>query len=111
MMFVCWHCIPEKSRRKSLLLIRTPLGSGCADIQTSDMQNIDIDWDVEGIISAPSSVQGMLKVISSKTKSDSGTFWCWDGRVSTSFVIPQQSVQAKVSNHSTDSFLVQEHPW
>jgi hypothetical protein len=75
------------------------------------MQNIDIDWDVEGIISAPSSVQGMLKVISSKTKSDSGTFWCWDGRVSASFIVLQQSVWTEVSNRSTDSLLVQEHPW
>ncbi len=46
-----------------------------------DMANIDVDWEVEGIITAPESVSKMLKVIDEKDKSQSGTFWCWDGRV------------------------------
>lgn len=46
------------------------------------MANIDLDWDVEGIIQADESVRGMLDVINKKDKTDSGTFWCWDGRVS-----------------------------
>jgi hypothetical protein len=45
------------------------------------MANIDLDWDVEGIIQANESVKGMLEVINSKDHTDSGTFWCWDGRV------------------------------
>ncbi len=48
-----------------------------------DMANIDVDWEVEGIISPEESVTKMLKVISEKGKDDSGTFWCWDGRVRT----------------------------
>jgi hypothetical protein len=46
------------------------------------MANIEVEWDVEGIIQADESVRGMLDVISRKTKTDSGTFWTWDGRVS-----------------------------
>jgi hypothetical protein len=46
------------------------------------MANVSLDWDVEGIIQVEESVKGMLDVISSKNADDSGTFWCWDGRVS-----------------------------
>ena len=45
------------------------------------MANIDVDWEVEGIIQADESVSKMLAVIQSKGKDDTGTFWCWDGRV------------------------------
>ena len=46
-----------------------------------DMANIEVGWEVEGIISPNESVTKMLKVIGEKDKNDSGTFWCWDGRV------------------------------
>lgn len=46
-----------------------------------DMANIEVEWEVEGIISPEESVTKMLTVIEGKGKSDSGTFWCWDGRV------------------------------
>ncbi|KAI1615087.1 3-oxoacyl-reductase [Exophiala viscosa] len=49
------------------------------EVQT-DMANIEVDWEVEGIIDADESVTKMLKVIGEKDKSQSGTFWCWDGR-------------------------------
>lgn len=48
------------------------------------MANIEVEWDVEGIIQADESVRGMLEVIGKKTKADNGTFWTWDGRVSLS---------------------------
>ncbi|KAK7905350.1 hypothetical protein LTR67_000071 [Exophiala xenobiotica] len=47
----------------------------------TDMANVDVDWEVEGIINADESVTKMLKVIGEKDASQSGTFWCWDGRV------------------------------
>jgi len=50
------------------------------EVQT-DMADISVDWEVEGIINADESVEKMLKVIDDKDKKDSGTFWCWDGRV------------------------------
>jgi NAD(P)-dependent dehydrogenase (short-subunit alcohol dehydrogenase family) len=55
-----------------------------ADVLTTrrDMANINLDWEVEGIIQADESVKGMLQVIESKGKDDTGTFWCWDGKVS-----------------------------
>lgn len=46
------------------------------------MADIEIDWEVKGSISPPESVSSMLKVIEAKGAGDSGTFWCWDGRVS-----------------------------
>ena len=45
------------------------------------MQNIDIDWDVEGIISPEESVTAMIKVIESKGIKHSGTFWTWENKV------------------------------
>jgi len=48
------------------------------------MANIEVGWEVEGIIQPCESVSGMLKVIEEKDVKDNGTFWCWDGRVSPS---------------------------
>ena len=45
------------------------------------MANIEVEWEVEGIISPQESVTKMLQVVATKGKDDSGTFWCWDGRV------------------------------
>jgi hypothetical protein len=44
------------------------------------MANIDLSWEVKGSIQADESVTGMLKVI--EEKNETGSFWCWDGRVS-----------------------------
>jgi hypothetical protein len=48
----------------------------------SDMADVDVAWEVKGSISPSESVAAMLKVIEVKGQGDSGTFWCWDGRVS-----------------------------
>jgi len=47
----------------------------------TDMANInaDLDWEVEGVISAEESVRCMLKVLEDKGPSQTGTFWRWDG--------------------------------
>ena len=72
------------------------------DVHFRDMANITVDWEVEGIISPEESVTKMLKVFAEKGKDDSGTFWCWDGRVSTK--------RSCFEIASTKLFL-QEHPW
>jgi hypothetical protein len=46
------------------------------------MANIDLGWEVKGSIQPDESVTGMLKVI--EEKDETGSFWCWDGRVSVS---------------------------
>lgn len=46
------------------------------------MANIDLGWEVKGSIQPDESVTGMLKVI--EEKNETGSFWCWDGRVSVS---------------------------
>jgi hypothetical protein len=48
------------------------------------MANVELDWEVEGMIQADESVRDMLKVIGEKNENDSGTFWCWNGKVSVS---------------------------
>lgn len=45
----------------------------------TDMANIDLSWDVEGVISAEESVRCMLDVLKDKNAEKSGTFWRWDG--------------------------------
>ena len=48
----------------------------------SDMANgVDASWEVEGVIQPYESVCDMLKAIAEKNEHDTGTFWCWDGRV------------------------------
>lgn len=48
------------------------------------MADIELGWEVKGSISPQESVSGLLKVISEKGRAGVGTFWCWDGRVSSS---------------------------
>src|SRR5437016_3250429 len=45
------------------------------------MANIDIEWEVEGILTPKESVEKMLAVITQKTIEDTGTFWTWEGEV------------------------------
>jgi hypothetical protein len=46
------------------------------------MNSGSVPWDVGTLLETNESVEGMLKVIGEKNHNDSGTFWCWDGRVS-----------------------------
>lgn len=48
----------------------------------SEMSEVDLSWEVKGSISPAESVSAMLHVISEKGEGNSGTFFCWDGRVS-----------------------------
>lgn len=52
------------------------------DNGNSDMADIQLGWEVKGSISASESVSGMLAVMAEKGQGDTGTFWCWDGKVS-----------------------------
>jgi hypothetical protein len=49
-----------------------------------DMNSGSVAWDVGTLLETNESVEGMLQVIGEKNHNDSGTFWCWDGRVSLS---------------------------
>ena len=46
---------------------------------STDMANIEVAWDVEGVISPEESVKDMLGVLVDKGSEHSGTFWRWDG--------------------------------
>lgn len=45
------------------------------------MANVDLGWTVEGQMTPQQSVSKFLKVITSKTLEDSGTFWTWENKV------------------------------
>jgi hypothetical protein len=47
------------------------------------MTNIDADLPIEGLLTPQESVEKMLAVIPGKTIDDTGTFWTWEGKVST----------------------------
>ncbi|OGE56401.1 hypothetical protein PENARI_c003G07296 [Penicillium arizonense] len=64
----------EGKRNKICILAMHP-----GEVQT-DMANVELDWEVEGMIQADESVRDMLKVIGEKNENDSGTFWCWNGK-------------------------------
>jgi hypothetical protein len=49
------------------------------------MANIEVDWEVEGQMTAEQSVSAMLRVIPSKGRADSGTFWTWENKASVTF--------------------------
>lgn len=45
------------------------------------MGNINVPWEVEGVITVEQSVVAMIDVIQSKGIQHSGTFWTWENRV------------------------------
>jgi len=45
------------------------------------MANIEVPWEVHGVISPQESISAMIKVIESKTVEHSGTFWTWEDKV------------------------------
>jgi hypothetical protein len=45
------------------------------------MANIQLSWEVQGIISPEVSVSNMISVIESKGIQHSGTFWTWENKV------------------------------
>jgi NAD(P)-dependent dehydrogenase (short-subunit alcohol dehydrogenase family) len=48
----------------------------------TDMANVQLPWEVQGIISAEESVKRMIEVITSKGIQHSGTFWTYENKVS-----------------------------
>ena len=53
-----------------------------------DMANIDLGWEVDGIMTPQESVSAMIKVIESKGIQHSGTFWTWENKVCDSNGLP-----------------------
>jgi NAD(P)-dependent dehydrogenase (short-subunit alcohol dehydrogenase family) len=47
----------------------------------TDMANVQLPWEVQGIISPEESVRAMIGVIQSKGIQHSGTFWTWENKV------------------------------
>jgi hypothetical protein len=45
------------------------------------MADIEVEWEVEGILTPRESVEKMLAVIPGKGIEDTGTFWTWEGKV------------------------------
>lgn len=45
------------------------------------MASMEVELDIEGILTPQESVEAMLRVIPTKTMEESGTFWTWEGQV------------------------------
>ena len=48
----------------------------------TDMANVQLPWEVQGIITPEESVAKMIQVIQSKGQQHSGTFWTYENKVS-----------------------------
>lgn len=70
------HMAVELARKQSTTNI---LAMHPGEVST-DMGNIETEWEVEGIITSRQSVAMMLKVLASRTLADRGTFWTWEGK-------------------------------
>lgn len=46
------------------------------------MSNIEIPWEIEGVMTPEESVSSMIPVIETRGIQHSGTFWTWEGKVS-----------------------------
>ena len=69
------HMAAELKRKNSPT---TVLAMHPGEVQT-DMANIEVGWEVEGIMTPKESVEGMLRVIPEKGIEESGSFWTWEG--------------------------------
>jgi len=65
------------------------------------MTNIEVSWEVKGIITPTESVSAMIEVIESKGIQHSGSFWTWENKVCEFYLFR--------SFHHVDS--IQPHPW
>lgn len=72
----------------------------------SDMANVQLGWEVEGILTPQQSVSAMIPVIESKGIQHSGTFWtyenkvCMDRREGTVFLLTVVDISMVVAIYS-----------
>jgi len=71
------HMAAELKRKSSQT---TVLAMHPGEVAT-DMGNVDLVGDIEGIMTPQESVAKMMQVIPAKTEQDSGTFWTWEGKI------------------------------
>lgn len=75
------HCPRNTSRRGAdVSYIRSQFTKKLLTV-FRDMANVNIDWEVDGIISPEVSVSAMIRVICTRKLGESGTFWTWEGKV------------------------------
>ena len=75
------HTIPANPPQNSCTINVTQIADSY--LKYSDMTNVDADLPIEGLLTPQESVEKMLAVILGKTIDDTGTFWTWEGKVST----------------------------
>ncbi|KAG9734539.1 NAD(P)-binding protein, partial [Aureobasidium melanogenum] len=76
----------------------------------TDMANIDLGWEVDGIMTPQESVSAMIKVIESKGIQHSGTFWTWENKHASLYPgrSTQDAVPSKQLSARTQSWLQRE---
>lgn len=68
----------------------------------TDMANVQLPWEVHGIISPEESVTKMIEVIKSKGIQHSGTFWTYENKVSYGSVI--RIIPTNTSSHTSGDY-------
>ncbi|MCJ1421021.1 hypothetical protein MMC32_007383 [Xylographa parallela] len=84
------HMAAELGRKGSPTVI---LAMHPGEVAT-DMANISVGWEVDGILTPTESVSAMLKVIPTKKIEHSGTFWTWEGKVIRKIVFQIEKAKA-----------------
>lgn len=63
----------------------------------TDMANVQLPWEVHGIITPEESVMKMIEVIKSKGIQHSGTFWTYENKVNWTFTVCRNQSLTKCS--------------
>jgi NAD(P)-dependent dehydrogenase (short-subunit alcohol dehydrogenase family) len=72
----------------------------------TDMANVQLPWEVHGIISPEESVTKMIEVIKSKGIQHSGTFWTYENKVSPySYILVGEVTKANIALCLVTSFI------
>lgn len=66
----------RRASRTTVVLAMHP-----GEVDTDMAKDVELPWEVEGVIGSQESVRGMVQVIGSKggRVEESGTFWTWEG--------------------------------
>ncbi|KAE9967180.1 hypothetical protein EG328_008385 [Venturia inaequalis] len=95
------HMAAELKRKDDDTII---LAMHPGEVATRDMANIDIPWEVDGMMTPEQSVSAMFPVIQSKKIQHSGTFWTWENKVS----VPLKRLKQTQKNNKKQKQLPKE---
>ena len=69
------HQPPQEPPQRTTILAIHP-----GEVATDMASNVELSWEVEGIIGVEESVSGVLNTVERLGPEETGSFWTWDGR-------------------------------